>query len=108
MKYFCKNCNKKLHRKGKTGFCKPCYLEWLILPGNNLHIKHGKYSKSFINKCIDCGTKISRPDATRCLKCNYKFKTGENASGHKHGKTLIESNCIDCGKNIKKYIDYKF
>ena len=67
-----------------------------------------------MHKCIDCGTKISRPDAKRCRECyfdwlkdNIKFfnftnRDKQKNANYKHGKTF-DNHCIDCNALLGNY-----
>ena len=59
LRWVCPNCNYQLETT------------------NGKNINHGQHE---LNYCVDCGKIISKK-ATRCIKCNAKYKTQEEVNG---------------------------
>jgi hypothetical protein len=86
------------------------YITMYKIPLNGYKIKHGKYCKTRINKCLDCGKQIS-PLAKRCFMCKskgklnpmYKSKRTKNKNPNwKGGLTLKKYYCKYCNKKISR------
>ena len=83
MSYKCKKCFNKIckvtfiYGSGLCGHCshinkiRPKHSK-RMLGKNNPNFKHGKRSKAFIYRCIDCNIKINSR-TKRCKICRYKY-----------------------------------
>lgn len=49
-----------------------------------------------MNKCIDCGKKLTHASVRRCISCFYKHNRGKNHPSWTGGYPK----CIDCGKEL--------
>lgn len=93
----CKKCNKKISGRGKTGYCSPCWSNYMQSGKNNPCWKNDASHAV----CIDCGQLID-PRAKRCWKCDLKQRSGRN-SGVNNPNWNGSALCPECGKLKPNY-----
>lgn len=109
----CRDCYKKQPSKRRRYYCKKCNVEIAIstvLYGSGLCrlcYKRKIKKRKIQNICIDCGKEVSRPEYTRCAKCNTIYRRENDIFSHKYGgKRREQKYCEDCGKAISYLATY--
>jgi len=108
MKYYCKECGKKVSAK-HVKLCRKCFL------------KKSKHEEVY---CLDCGKKLNKHACyrgdKRCRSCSKKYQykiqpetnhffglKGKLSPVFKGGEKSRQKFCIDCGELLNKYAYYE-